>query len=262
MTDDARTSPSNSIPVDTLAPVVGVDGQKLAARMAQDAFAQVFRLSFSEDEGERVRGLESLREALSKWSEAAGEDDACALRLAMVVAGLDQWGLAYSQAFDLVAIPTLSELIGALRTGLDAAQEARFLQQFAAIDPAEGNAIDFKIDLRRAIHLALWHAMIASEEREQATAILTRLGGMMFALIQVMPELGWRLVADALANIQIQCLAEGLAADGLAREMNEALFAALATELPADCRDRVMAHATQAVLAWQRARRPVSGQIH
>lgn len=262
MTRDASAAPANSIPVDTLAALVGPDVQKLAARMAQDGFGQVFRLTLNEDDVGRARGVKALMTALRNWSDAADGDEARALRLAMIVAGLDQWGLAYSQAFGLVAIPGLSELVGALRTALEPQQEARFLQQFAAIEAAEGNAIDFKIDLRRGIHIALWHAMIASDEREQATMILTRLGGMMFALVEVMPELGWRLVADALANIQIQCLAEGLAADGLAREMNEALFAALSQELPASHRDRVMAYATQAVLRWQQARRPASGSTH
>lgn len=258
MTQDA----ANPIPVDTLVALAPVDVQKLAARMAQDGFAQVFRLTLNEDDEGRARGVKALATALANWSAAANDDDARALRLAMIVAGLDQWGLAYSQAFGLAAIPGLSELVGALRTGLDPQQEARFQQQFAELDASEGNAIDFKIDLRRGIHLALWHAMIASEEREQATAILTRLGGMMFALIELMPELGWRLVADALAHIQIQCLNEGLAAEGLAREMNESLFAALAKELPPQHRDRVMAHATQAVIGWQQARRQSSGSTH
>jgi len=262
MTRDASAVPANSIPVDTLAALVGPDVQKLAARMAQDGFAQVFRLTLNEDDKGRARGVKALTTALRNWSGAADGDEGRALRLAMIIAGLDQWGLAYSQAFGLVAIPGLSELLGALRTGLAPQHEARFLQQFAAIEAAEGNAIDFKIDLRRGIHIALWHAMIASDEREQATMILTQLGGMMFALVELMPELGWRLVADALANIQIQCLAEGHAADGLAREMNEALFAALSQELPAPHRDRVMAYATQAVLRWQQARRPASGTTH
>lgn len=262
MTRDASAAPANSIPVDTLAALVGPDVQKLAARMAQDGFGQVFRLTLNEDDEGRARGVKALTTALRNWSDAADGDEGRALRLAMIITGLDQWGLAYSQAFGLVAIPGLTELVGALRTGLAPQQEARFLQQFGAIEAAEGNAIDFKIDLRRGIHIALWHAMVASDAREQATMILTRLGGMMFALVEVMPELGWRLVADALANIQIQCLAEGLAADGLAREMNEALFAALSQELPAPHRDRVMAYAAQAVLRWQQARRPASGTTH
>lgn len=259
MTPDA---PAEQIPVDSLAAQAAIDVQKRAARMAQDGFAQVFRLTLDEDDAGRARGVGALAAALGNWCRAAADDDARALRLAMLVAGLDQWGLAYSQAFGLVAIPGLSELLGALRTALGPEQDARFQRQFAAIDASEGSAIDFKIDVRRGIHLALWHAMIASDEREQATAILTRLGGMMFALTEMMPVLGWRLVADALAHIQIQCLAEGLAADGLAREMNEALFGALAKELPAQFRDRVMSHATQAVLGWQQARRAGGSSTH
>lgn len=253
---------SSSIPPDALAALTRPEAQKLAARMAQDGFSQAFRLTLDENDEGRMRGVEGLASALRNWGAAGDSTDACGLRLALIVAGLDQWGVAYSQAFALAAIPGLSELVGALRTGLDPQQEARFHQQFAAIDAAEGNAIDFKIELRRGIHLALWHAMIAGEEREQAQAILAHLAGMMFALIGAMPTLGWRLVADALAHIQIRCLAEGLAAEGLAREMNEALFTALSAGLPAPHRDRIMAHATQAVLAWQQARRASSGPVH
>lgn len=262
MSHNAPTAQAATLPEDALAALVGIDAQKLAARMAQDGFAKVFRLSLEADDAARAVGVAALADAIGNWSRAAGDEDASALRMALVVTGLDQWGLAYTQAFGLAGIPALSELIGALRTGLDARGDARFQTQFAAVEAAEGNAIDFKVDLRRGIHLALWHAMIASDEREQASAILVRLGGMMFALVRQMPTLGWRLVADALAHIQIQCLAEGLAAEGLANEMNASLFASLAKELPADCRDRVMAHATQAVLAWQQARRQSSTTSH
>jgi hypothetical protein len=256
------SSSAAAIPVDTLARLATPDVQKLAARMAQDAFGQVFRLTLDGDDAGRARGVAALETAFRNWSLAAGADDTRALRLALLMAGLDQWGLAYSQAFGLQAIPGLSELLGALRTGLDPQAEARFQQQYAVIDAGEGNAIDFKIELRRGIHLALWHAMIASEERESATAILACLGGMLFALVEAMPELGWRLVADALAHFQIRCLADGLAAEGLARETNEALFMALSSELPAAQRDRIMAAATRAVLAWQQARRPAAGMTH
>lgn len=262
MIQNASSAQTSSIPDDALASLVGIDAQKLAARMAQDGFAKVFRLTLEADDADRVAGVQALTDAIRNWSQAGGSEEAAALRLALLVSGLDQWGLAYSQAFGLTGIPALSELIGALRTGLDAQADARFQQQFAAIEAEEGNAIDFKVDLRRGIHLALWHAMIASDEREQASAILVRLGGMMFALVQQMPVLGWRLVADALAHMQIQCLAEGLAAEGLAGEMNASLFASLSQELPTDYRDRVMAHATQAVLAWQQARRQSSSSTH
>lgn len=250
---------SDGVPADQLLALANIDVQRRAAFLAQDAFAQVFRLSAGAEDEERARGVDTLRQALANWAAAGEGEDGRALRLAMLLSGLDQWGLAYSRAFGLQAIPALSELMGGLRTALDARDDARLQRQFAAIDAEEGNVIDFKIDLRRAIHLALWHAMIASESRDQAGAILTQLGGMMFVLVRDMPQLGWRLVADALAHIQIQCLAHGLAADGLGREMTTSLFGALAQELPADRRDLVMAHSGRAVMAWQQANRPAPG---
>lgn len=262
MTSKNRSAPASAIPVDQLAALAGTDDQRTAAHMAQDTFSQVFRLTLTEDDAGRARGVERLAELLMNWARAGGDESARGMRLALLMAGLDQWGLAYSRAFGLQAIPGLTELVGALRTALDPQAEARFQQMFGAIDAHEGNAIDFKIELRRGIHLALWHAMIASDDREQATGILTQLGGMLFSLVRLMPELGWRLVADALANIQIHCLAEGLATDGLAREMTESLFAALSQELPADKRDLIMAHSAQSVLAWQEARRSPPGQLH
>ena len=255
MTSPAPASAASSIPVDDLAALAAPGVQKQAAHLAQDAFARVFRLTLKEDDAGRAQGVAELARGLHNWSAAGEGGDAQGLRLAMVMAGLDQWGLAYSQAFALQAIPGLSELLGALRTALDAPAEARLARQFGAIEAVEGNAIDFKIDLRRGIHLALWHAMIASDEREQATAILAQLGGMLFALVEALPELGWRLVADALANIQIQCLAQGLASEGLAQETTQTLFAALASRLPGEQRDRIMAHASGAVIAWQQANR-------
>lgn len=262
MNQDHEDPAARAIPVDALAELAPPDIQALAARMAQDAFAQVFRLTVGEDDAGRARGVAQLADALQKWSSAAPTDEARSLRLAMLMVGLDQWGLAYSRAFGLQAIPGLTELVGALRTALDPQAEACFQQMFAAIDAHEGNAIDFKIALRRGIHLALWHALIASDDRDQAMAIVTQLGGMMCGLVRLMPELGWRLVADAVAHIQIQCLSEGFAADGLARDATEALFAALATQLPAEQRELVMGLARRSVLAWQQARRPASGSVH
>lgn len=248
------------LPVDALAGHGDAAVQQQAARMAQDAFSRAFRLTFEEDDTGRALGVAELELALRNWSRAAGSEEAQSLRLALLIAGIDQWGLAYSQAFQLQAIPAVSELLGALRTGLDPREEARLLQQFGAVDAAEGNAIDFKIELRRAIHLALWHAMVASEEREQAMSILARLGGMLVAVTRAMPELGWRLVADTLANIQIRCVAEGLAAEGLAQETTQALFGALSQELAPELRDRIMAHANQALIGWMQSRRPPSVQ--
>lgn len=261
---DNATQPQANIemPLDGLSALAPADVQKRAALLAQDAFAQVFRLSVSEDDVGRHAGVESVRVALANWVSAGEPAEARALRMALLLNGLDQWGLAYSRAFNLQALPGLTELVGGLRTALDPREDAQLQQQFAAVEADEGNAIDFKIELRRTIHLALWHAMIAADEREQANAILTQLGGMMFVLVKSMPQLGWRLLADALAHIQIQCLAHGLAADGLARETTMSLFAALHQELPADRRDLVMAHSSRAVIAWQQARRAPSEPLH
>ena len=253
--DDIMNEAHPALADDTLAALADRETQRLAARMAQDAFAEAFRLTFADDAARRS-GVEALAGRLRNWSTAGGDDARRALRLALLIYGIDQWGVAYSQAFALAAIPAVTELVGGLRTALDAEADARFALQFAAIDAGETDAIDFKVDLRRGIHLALWHAMIASEERDDALRILDKLGGLMLALLKLMPEHGWRLLADALAHIQIRCLADGLAASGLAQETTQGLLAALNQALPKETRDRVFAASTQAVLAWQQARRP------
>lgn len=222
--------------------------------MAQDAFTQIFRLTLAGDPAAVELGVANMEPLCRNWARAGVDDDARALRLALLVMGMDQWGLAYSQAFGLTAIPGLTALLGTLRNSLDAAADARFQQQFARIDAAESDAVDFKMELRRQIHLALWHAMIACEVQEESDAILRALGSLMLTLIERMPQLGWRLVADALAHIQIRCLAEGAAATGLAQESNERFFASLRQSLPREQSDAVFAHANQAAIAWQRAR--------
>lgn len=259
---DSSRSSESVLPQDGLAAIASPELQKQAACTAQDAFARVFRLTINEDDAGRAVGVSRVRDVIADWARAGRDDHEQALRLAMVVLGLDQWGMAYSGAFRLHAIAGLSELVGGLRTQLDAAADARFQQQFAAIETAEGNAIDFKIELRRGIHLALWHAMIAAGERDEAAAILSHLGGLMLALTREMPQLGWRLAADALAHVQIQCLAQNLATEGLAQEMTESLFASLSRELPAETRDKVFAHAGRATLAWQQAQRAGSDRVH
>ncbi len=142
-----------------------------------------------------------------------------------------------------------------MRSALDAADDARFQRQFAAIEAAEGNAVDFKMELRRNIHLALWHAMIACDDRAEAQVILAALGGMLLALVTRMPVLGWRLAADALASIQMRCLADAAAATDLARETTEGLFVALRQALPREVSEPMFAQANQAVIAWQQSRR-------
>ncbi|MDK9725375.1 MAG: hypothetical protein OEL88_10835 [Sterolibacteriaceae bacterium MAG5] len=247
---------------DALAALASPDVQRQAARMAQDAFGQAFRLTLTADDAGRREGIDKIAAQLRNWARAGDGDEARSLRLALLVSGMDQWGLAYAQAFEIAALPGLTELLGGLRTELDERQEADFERKFAALQAAETNGVDFKVELRRGIHLALWHAMIASEEEVEAKRILNSLGSMMLALIQTMPQVGWRLVADALAHIQIRCLAEALAGEGLARETTEGLFGALSQALPKETRDKVFAYSTQAVLAWQQARRQPAPTAH
>ena len=249
-------SVSSSLPADSLAGLADADLQRQAARMAQDVFAGVFRQAVSADEADDTARLADLGSRCSNWCRAAGSDDGRALRLALLISGLDQWGLAYSQAFQLTAIPALTALVGALRSALDAQADARFQRFFAQLDGDEAAAIDFKIELRRAIHLALWHAMAACETAEQAENIVRPLGGLMLALDQRMPELGWRLLADALASIQIRLLQDN-SASPVAQEATQTLFAALRQALPAERYQAILAHSGQAVIAWQRAQRPV-----
>ncbi len=262
MITDASSSAPNDIPPDTLARYAPREDQAEAARMAQDGFSAAFRLTVSEDDAARIQGVTRLAETMQQWVAEANDEQGRNLRMAMLVLGLDQWGVAYSRAFELQAIPGLTELVGALRTSLGPRDEAHFQRFFEAIDRDEGNAIDFKIELRRSIHLALWHAMIACEQADQANAILSPLGSMMCGLVKLMPTLGWRLVADAVANIQIQCVANGLATEGLARESTEALFDAISQALPKPQRDLIMAHAAKSVIAWQQASRASSDQVH
>ena len=244
-----------ALPPDSLAGVAHPEVQRLAARMAQDAFTQLFRLTLERDAAALHSAVAEITRLSRNWAQAGADDEARTLRLALLLSGIDQWGLAWCQAFRLSAIPGVSELLGSLRSGLEAGADARFERAFAAIDAAEGDVVDFKMDLRRNIHLGLWHAMIACEDRAEAETILAALGGMMVALTTKMPLLGWRLVADALAHIQLRCLTEAAASTELARDVNAALFTALRQNLPREISEPMFAHANQVVLAWQQARR-------
>ena len=242
-------------PADALAGLAAPEVQRLAARMAQDAFTRIFRLTLEGDEAALQGAVVELGARAGNWVRAAADDKSRALRLALLVSGIDQWGLAYAQAFALNSLPGVSVLLGGLRSALDAAEDARFQRAFAAIEAEEGDAIDFKMELRRNIHLALWHAMIACADRKEARPIAAALGGMLVALTSRMPTLGWRLAADALATIQLRCLTEAAASTELARESNAALFTALRRNLPREVSEPMFAHANQAVIAWQQSRR-------
>ena len=68
--------------------------------------------------------------------------------------------------------------------------------------------------------------------------------------------LGWRLLADALASIQIRLLSDEKPAGALAEEATRQLFAALRQALPPQRYQALLALSGQAVRAWQQARRP------
>ena len=253
MNDDETRS--FSPPADRLTGLAAPEVQRLAARMAQDAFTRIFRLNLERDEAALAGAVAELGERASNWARAATDAEARALRLALLVSGIDQWALAYTQAFELGALPAVSILLGGLRGTLDAVADARFQRLYAAIEAVESDAVDFKMELRRNIHLALWHAMIVCEGKEEATPILAALGSTLVALVGRMPTLGWRLVADTLAHIQLRCLTDVAASQGQAMELTQELFAALRRALPREVFEPLLAHANQAVVSAQRARR-------
>ncbi|MFA9438315.1 hypothetical protein ACDA63_01605 [Uliginosibacterium sp. sgz301328] len=242
------------VPPDNLLPHANRDTQRQAARLAQESFGAAFRLTLEGKPDKLPVVIDKLAAHLREWSGMSTVDGRAA-RMALLMAGLDQWGLAFSQTFDAGGMGGLSLLLGKLRDAMDVAEEAACQRFFDDINNDEACALDFKVELRREIHLALWHAMIASEDRDEAFGILEQLGAMMLALTRTMPTLGWRLLADALASVQIRCLQQGLALEGLGQETTQQLFGAVAQELPEDLRGLVMEQASQAVMAWQRARR-------
>ena len=151
------------LPADTFAPLASREVQTYAARLVQDAFARLFRLSVEGSESERQAGAREIARRIEEWIDAAeeGREGAAGiLRRAMLLSGLDQWGLAYAQLFGPSAMAGLSDLVGLLRDALDAAGEGRCQAVFAALQDNEGDGIDFKVGLRRDLHLAIWHAMV------------------------------------------------------------------------------------------------------
>jgi hypothetical protein len=245
-----------ALPADTLAPLLPTETQRMAARMAQDAFTAVFRMAAGSDAAEATDTLREIETRCSRWCQAGDTEDGRAGRTALLIAGLDQWGLAYATAFGMSAIPALSELLGTLRNALEPAAEARFQQYFERLAANEGDAADFKIELRRNIHLALWHALVACTGESEVEALLAALGSLMVTLTRRMPELGWRLVADALAGIQIRLLEFSGEESALASERTRRLFEALRGNLPEEQYRSILAHSAQVVIAWQQSKRP------
>lgn len=221
----------------------------------QDAFSQAFRLTLDAAGDARRAGIARLAPPLLDWCRMAAGDEARALRQALLFSGLDQWGQAWSRAYGAGAMAGLSELLGALRDALDPAAEAAAQAALARLDADEAGAFAFKAELQKSICVALWHALIAEEDRDAAAALAGQLGSLLLGTLRAMPKNGWIVAASALADIQIRCLAHGLAQQGLAQEMTQELFAALAQALPPEERKRILGGAAQAVLAWQQAQR-------
>ena len=243
------------LPADPYHELATRDEQLQAARLVHEAFGAALRLSAAGGESKQLEdALSRLAGHLREWSRMAPLESAH-LRLAMLLAGLDQWGLAYSKAFGAPMLAGVSAVLADLRDSLAPQEEAACQRCMDGLHEKEAAALEFKIAFRRELHLSLWHTMIAAETREQAEVLMQLLGGMLLALTRAMPELGWRLVADALASIQIRCLQHGLAASGLAQEMTEELFAGLQTELPEALRALINQHSADAVRAWQEAQR-------
>lgn len=237
---------------DPLAEQLPQEIQTQAARLAQDGFSHAFRLTLETPATERQKPIADAAKKLGDWAGEAASPELAALRRHMLLSGLDQWGLAYSEVFGATAMAGLSELVSCLRATARDAETGR-TETIERLNETEEFAFSFKAELRKAIYLALWHAMIADEEQESATGVLKKLGGMMLGLVQTMPNRGWIIIADTLADIQIRCLAHGLATSGLPQETTQALFGALNQQLPADQRQKIMAGATQIVIAWQQS---------
>ena len=121
-------------PNDELAGLADAEVQKEAAGLAQDGFIRIFRLLAEGDEAAAELGLSVIEARARDWANKGETEEARTMRLALLVSGLDQWGLAWTQAFSLAALPGLTALLGNLRNPLDAQATARFEQQFAAIE--------------------------------------------------------------------------------------------------------------------------------
>ena len=67
---------ATQIPADPLAQVANTEIQRLAADMAQDAFAAVFRMAVTPDSDIEMGALGELAERCYQWSQAGTNDEA------------------------------------------------------------------------------------------------------------------------------------------------------------------------------------------
>ena len=98
--------------------------------------------------------------------------------------------------------------------------------------------------------------MSASEDPADGERVVQTLGSLMLALVSRMPTLGWRLLADGLASIQIRLLSDPAFSGEASQSGTQQLFESLRRALPLEQYRNILAHAGQAVLSWQQRRRP------
>ncbi len=251
-----QTFVTPDLPTDTLLPLASDEVQQQAARLVQEAFSVALRLAAGAQGLPREEAVARLGGHLREWAGMSSAEQTH-LRLALLLNGIDQWGLAYSKLLNPAELAGVSMLLEDLRGGLDLGSEGLCQRFLDTLREDEVSALSYKIAFRRELHLSLWHALIAAEQREEAEPLLSLLVGLLLALLSAMPGVGWRLIADAMASIQIRCLQHGLATEGLAREMTESLFAALSEALPEALRAQVVEHSAEAVRAWREATRTV-----
>lgn len=249
----SQTNTPLTLPHDVFLDLGSRDDQVQAARLVQEAFAAALRLSHEAEGKPLETALARLADRLREWSRLSSTEGSH-LRLALLMYGIDQWGLAYAKVFGADTLYGVSVLLADLRGGLDLSSEGMCQRHLDSLREDEGAGLDFKIALRRELHLSLWHSMIAAESKEQGEALLNLIGGLLLALLKAMPSLGWRLVADTLASIQIRCLQHGLAASGQEQELTEALFAGLTRDLPEANKTDILGYSAQAVRDWKEAR--------
>jgi hypothetical protein len=240
--------------IDPLAEQLPREDQIQAARLAQDGFAHSFRLTLETAAGKRQKAIAEAAKKLYAWAVEPADTVRSSLRMGMLLSGLDQWGVAYSQIIGAPAMAGLSDLVSLLRSATPD-NGAAATESIAQMNDVEARAFTFKAELRKTIHLALWHAMIEEQDRENAKDILRQLGGMMLRLLESTPDFGWITIAHTLADIQIRCLVHNLATTGLGQEMTQELFGALNQQLPAEQIKKIMSGATQTVIAWQQSAR-------
>lgn len=259
--DPYRSLIIDTLPPDPLLCLVAHDIQRAAARSAADAFARSFALTLDSAPAARQAGIGELAARLADWCQVPGRE-AQATRLALLLAALDQWGLVWSQTFGVDATVGLTELVGALRNPLDPAAEAACQAAYTQLQAAEAHGFTFKAETARAIHLALWHSLIAETQRDTALHLAEALGGLLLSTHTRLPQTGWLIVAGSLADLRIRSQTHQLANEGLALEMTQQVQTALAQALPPADRQRLFAAVAQAVAAWQQQRgdSPAAGE--